>query len=379
MSLISCGVMRPVSLGFILCLGLLFSPGIKAQASTATPRGMFVTVIDEQPVLASKDRINELVEFSHKARIKTLYVQIYRANHAWFPSRMADQAFYKKALNAVGEDPFAYLIKQAHARDIRVHAWLNMLSLSKNTRAPLLKKYGPSILTRNLQPKVSLKDYEIDGQYFLEPGDLRVREELADMVEEVVRGYPALDGIQFDYIRYPDAHPAYGHTERNVARFRKASGLVSFNEGTPAWRDWKRGQVTALLRELVRRAHAINSKLHLSTTGCMSYSRAYDEAFQDWPVWIDKGYVEFVTAMSYPDTKEEFLKDIEDARKRVRDFRKVYLATPAYKFPKTPDVFIGQFDLCRASGAGACVIFHYGSLTVNPAMKQYIRNIPKTE
>ena len=165
----------------------------------------------------------------------------------------------------------------------------------------------------------------------------------------------------------------------NVGRFKKATGLKTFNESTPAWRDWKRDQVTDLLRKLVRRARSINDNLHLSTTGCMSYSRAYNEAFQDWPLWIEKGYAEFVTVMSYPDTTEEFNKDIDDARKRVRNFKKVYLAAPAYKFPKNPDIFFQQFNLCRASGAGACVVFHYGSLNVNPLIKQYIKNIPKTE
>ena len=350
-----------------------------AFAEQVPSRGLFVTVIDKQPVLTSKEQIKELVEFAHKAKIKTLFVQVYRANQAWFPSKMADQTIYKKALKQVGENPFALLIKLAHARDIQVHAWLNMLSLSKNIQAPLLQKYGTGILTKNIEPKVALKDFEIDGQYFLEPGDLRVRKELGNMVEEVIRAYPDLDGIQFDYIRYPDSHPAYGYTEMNVGRFKKASGLKIFNENTPAWREWKRDQVTDLLRKLVRRARSINDNLHLSTTGCMSYSRAYNEAFQDWSLWIEKGYAEFVTVMSYPDTTEEFSKDIDDARKRVRNFKKVYLAAPAYKFPKNPDIFFQQFNLCRASGAGACVVFHYGSLKVNALIKQYIKNIPRTE
>ncbi len=363
----------------VFSLAMLLTVAERSFADQSAPRGIFVTLIDKEPVLASKSQINELVAFAQKAKVTTLFVQIYRANRAWFPSRMAEQEQYRRALKSVGEDPFALLIRLAHARNIQVHAWRNVLSLSKNTQSPLLKKYGPSILTRNLEPKVSLKDYEIDGQYFLEPGDLRVRKELANMVEEVVRSYPELDGIQFDYIRYPDSHPAYGYTEMNVGRFKKATKLQVFNENTPAWREWKRDQVTELLRKLVRRARSLNDNLHLSTTGCMSYSRAYNEAFQDWPSWIDKGYAEFVTAMSYPETVEEFSKDIEDARKRVRDFRKIYLATPAYKFPKTSDVYIRQFNLCKDSGAGACIVFHYGSLIVNPALKQYIRNIPRTE
>ena len=48
---------------------------------------------------------------------------------------------------------------------------------------------------------------------------------LARIVEELLRAYPDLDGIQFDYIRYPDLYPHYGYTKVNMQRFTKASGI----------------------------------------------------------------------------------------------------------------------------------------------------------
>jgi uncharacterized lipoprotein YddW (UPF0748 family) len=360
-------------LNAVILLTFLLIP-LQARAEAAPPRALFVSVIEKTPVLSSKEEIIKLISFAKKARIKTLFVQVYRANLSWFPSKIADQAPYERYLKAVGEDPFALLIKKAHAEGIEVHAWLNLLTLSKNINAPLLKKYGPSILTKDIKPKQKIEDYTIDQQYFLEPGDLRVRKELKDMVEEVLRAYPQLDGIQFDYIRYPDFHPVYGYTSMNVERFRKATGIKTIKNNDPAWQDWKRAQVTDLLKELIQKVKAISPKIHISTTGCMSYSRAYHEAFQDWPSWVNTGLVEFVTVMSYPDNVEEFQKNIADAKKRVSDFKKIKLGVGAYKFTSNPITFIRQFDLCEKSGSGACAVFYYGSLLLHPALSASLTN-----
>jgi uncharacterized lipoprotein YddW (UPF0748 family) len=287
---------------------------------------------------------------------------------------VGDQTPYEKNLKIVGEDPFALLIRKAHAEGIEVHAWLNLLTLSKNINAPLLKKYGPDILTRDTKQKKKIEDYTIDQQYFLEPGDLRVRRELETMVEEVLQTYPSLDGIQFDYIRYPDFHPIYGHTPMNIERFKKATGIRVIKDIDPAWQNWKRAQVTDFLKELIQTVKAIRPKIHISTTGCMSYSRAYYEAFQDWPSWVNTGLVEFVTVMSYPDNVEEFRKNIEDARKRVTDFSKIKLGVGAYKFIAAPLTFTRQFELCERSGSGTCAVFYYGSLLENPALGNYLTN-----
>jgi uncharacterized lipoprotein YddW (UPF0748 family) len=340
-----------------------------AYAETAPSRALFVSVIEKTPVLSSKEEITKLIAFAKKARIKTLFVQIYRANLSWFPSKVSDQTPYEKCLKSVGEDPFALLIRKAHAEGIEVHAWVNLLTLSKNIKAPLLKKYGPEILTRDIKPKNKIEDYTIDQQYFLEPGDLRVRKELMNMVEEVLRAYPSLDGIQFDYIRYPDFHPIYGYTAMNVERFKKVTGIKVVRDNDPAWQNWKRAQVTDFLKELVSKVKTIRPKIHISTTGCMSYSRAYHEAFQDWPAWVNTGLVEFVTVMSYPDNVEDFRKNIEDARKRVDDFKKIKLGVGAYKFIAAPLTFTRQFELCESAGSGACAVFYYGSLLENPALK----------
>ena len=176
--------MKKIVLLCILILPFFIQQPVKSDAQGN--RGLFVTVIQSPQVLSSREEITKLIDFSQKARVKVLFVQIYRANKSWFPSKIADQTPYEECLKNVSEDSFALLIKEAHKAGIEIHAWLNILSLSNNKNARLLKKYGTEILTSNLKKKRKIEDYKIDNQYFLEPGDLRVRKELLNIVKEIM-------------------------------------------------------------------------------------------------------------------------------------------------------------------------------------------------
>jgi uncharacterized lipoprotein YddW (UPF0748 family) len=360
--------MKKIIPALILCSLIIFQA--PARADVSPKRGLFVSLIQNPPTLSSRNAMIELVAFAKKARIKILFVQIYRANQAWFSSKVGDSAPYEAAVKTLGEDPFAFLIKEAHGAGIEVHSWLNMLTLSTNENAPLLKKYGPEILTRNLEEKKTLADYKIDSQYFLEPGDTRVRKELIAMVEEIVRTYSELDGVQFDYIRYPDSHPRYGYTKINMERFKKTTGLKKIKEGSRAWNDWKRAQVTELLKLLVQKTRAIRPDIQVSATGCMSYERALYEAFQDWPSWVNKGLVDFVTVMNYSADPEEYARWNLVAKDKITDTGRLYLGVPAYKLMKMPKVFETEWRSCEKSGAALCAVFHYGSFLENSALEK---------
>ncbi|MDP2924002.1 MAG: family 10 glycosylhydrolase [Candidatus Omnitrophota bacterium] len=362
--------MKKKILFYILCILFIFPAQAKCEESLH--RGLFVSLIQDPSVFSSREDIVRLIDFAKKFHIKILFVQVYRANKAWFPSKVADSRPYEACLKNLSEDPFALLVKQAHAAGIEVYAWFNLLSLSTNKDAKFLKKYGTEILTRNLKEKKTLEDYKIDGQYFLEPGDLRVREALLSIVEEVLRAYPKIDGVLFDYIRYPDKNPAYGYTKINVERFKKATGNKTIKEDGQLWKDWKRNQVTEFLKLLVKKTRVVHPDIQISATGCMPYSRAYYEAFQDWPLWLRYGLVDFVTIMTYSPYPAEFEKWISTAKTKVRDFKKVNIGVGAYKLVHSPETFGQEFKLCEKAGGNTCVVFHYGSFLENPTLSSFL-------
>jgi uncharacterized lipoprotein YddW (UPF0748 family) len=353
----------------LLCLLLASAATAAASMAAPRPRGeaLFVSMLQQPPVLASRQRIDEAVAFAARSGARTLFVQVYRENKAWFASSVADEAPYRAALETAGGDPLAYLIERAHAKGIEVHAWMNLLSLGANGEAPLLKRHGTGILTTNRAEKRALADYRVDGQYFLEPGEPRVREALMTLLGELLSAYPALDGVQFDYIRYPDWNPDYGYVPASLEAFARAGGGIAQRDD-PSWQAWKRGRVTALVEALAGQARRLRPGIAVSTTALAPFSRAWHEGFQDWKGWVETGLVDFVTVMAYTPSPEAFDRYAADVRRQLGGLEKANLAVGAYAMLDDPDAFLRQWRSCAAEAPRACVAFHYGSLLEEPAL-----------
>ena len=187
-------------------------------------------------------------------------------------------------------------------------------------------------------------------------------------MEELLKRYPSLDGVQFDYIRYPDVHPFYGYTHANLDRFYKKTGLTSFDETYEQWKNWKRAQVTEFLEFLVKRTRKIRPGIRISTTGCIPYVRAYHEAFQDWPQWLDRALVDFVTVMDYSADPVEFQRFLVDAKGKTKHPERMNVAVGAYKKETTAHSCASQWGICETSSCGKCVAFYYGNFSKNAAL-----------
>ncbi|EFK97631.1 hypothetical protein LDC_0318 [sediment metagenome] len=89
-----------------------------------------------------------------------------------------------------------------------------------------------------------------------------------------------------------------------------------------------------MLALLTKTARAINPAITIAATACAPYTRAYYEAFQDWPQWANSRLVDFILLMSYPANLQDFNQDIRNAKSKVTDLQRLSIALPAYKLKK---------------------------------------------
>lgn len=360
---------------FVILFLFVWSAGVApvyAAERLVPSRALYVSMIQDPQVLSNPSDIKKLAENAQAMKIHVIFIQVYRANQSWFASKHADDSLYQGVNKSQSFDPLLILIQEAHRRGIEVHAWFNVLSLSANGDALILKKYGPQILVHNQTKKNRLEDYKVDNQYFLEPSDPNVKTELLDIVSDLVKNYPQLDGIQFDYIRYPDVDPHYGYSPRNIKEFKKVTGQKDIDESSFVWRDWKRKSVTKLLKALTAQVHGLNPKLKISAAGCVPYVRAYEEAFQDWSYWIDNGIVDFLTLMNYAPDAETFERSLWSALEKTKNSSKIIVSVGAYRFVKDEKTFEEEFTICRDMMQG-CAVFHYESLLDNPKLMKFLK------
>jgi uncharacterized lipoprotein YddW (UPF0748 family) len=126
-------------------------------------------------------------------------------------------------------DPLALAIREARARNLEIHAWMNCLSGWRGSEPPaqadhLWNRHPEWFATERpqegrpgeiLSPRPIL---EKEGYTFLNPAMPGVRDHLASLSAELAANYD-LDGICYDYVRYKSLRYSYDRfTHRQLPR-----------------------------------------------------------------------------------------------------------------------------------------------------------------
>jgi uncharacterized lipoprotein YddW (UPF0748 family) len=359
-------------------------------------RGLWVLAEGSQRVLEHPERVPRLIEDARALGATDLFVQVYRAGRAWFDSTHADASPYRAAAAKDGGDPLAALIARAHENGLRVHAWVNVLSLATHADAPVVKAVGRDAILMDRRGR-SLLDYpehdvpQPDRKFYrlgtpglyLDPATPGLAAHLVATFDELCMRYPALDGLHLDYIRYPDVLPFspgsrfgvgldFGYGERSRARFRAETGLDApmgdSLRNADAWDRWRRERVDQLVQEIARGARAARPELAMSAAVWSYADRAYLAMGQDWRRWLDEGWLDFAVPMAYTldDRLLRYMTE-EFAGSPHRD--RIWIGLGSWLFMKQPAGAREQIEIARASGAPADALFSWDSIAEAPPQR----------
>jgi len=374
------------------------SPAAPAPAAGAERGRLALWVLCEgsQRVLEHPEKIPALLDDAQALGASDLFVQVHRGGRAWFESSLADAAPYARMREAAGgADPLRQLVAAAHARGLRVHAWVNVLSLASNRTAPALAALGSGAVQVDRRGR-SVLDYpqlELPAPertllrmgtpaVWLDPGAPGVAELAARTYAELVTRYPELDGLHLDYIRHPDVLPFspgarfgvgldFGYGAASRARFERETGLAApFRDdlrNANAWDDWRRASVTATVRGVADAARAARPGLLVSAAVWAYPERSYLSLFQDWPGWLDDGLLDFAVPMVY--TRDDRLLGYELRSYAGLDSRRIWSGLGAWLFASEPARAAAQLEAARSAGLGGAALFSWDAIADAPALR----------
>ena len=143
----------------------------------------------------------ELVEILDKLKAANF-------NTVLFQTRTRGDVLYQSAIepyNSIltgkvgvnpGYDPLAFAIAECHKRGMECHAWFVTFPLGTEKS---VKEQGKLSVVKK-KPKLCKRH---NGEWYLDPGVPETADYILSLVKEIVNGYD-IDGIHFDYIRYPE-------------------------------------------------------------------------------------------------------------------------------------------------------------------------------
>jgi uncharacterized lipoprotein YddW (UPF0748 family) len=239
-----------------------------------------------------------------------------KANAVFIQVRGEGQAYYLKRVEPLpqagwtyqaGFDAVSYITDKGHTLGMEVHAWIDLTPLwnpdrGYNPADPTHKwnSHGRHITGSELWMTSTETSNYMHG--IVDLGHPGAAKHVADVIVDPLRHY-SLDGIHLDYIRYPYAvdltsdgvwNPEfYGWNPTSVERFNRLHG----RSGKPAqndtaWQNWRRAQVTNVVRQVYLRAKEIRPSAKVSAAVTVwgappsgenfQTTEPYQVGFQDW-------------------------------------------------------------------------------------------------
>lgn len=237
-----------------------------------------------------------------------------KMNAVIFQIRPTSDAFYQSELEPwsrflTGEqgkapnpfyDPLAFVIEEAHKRNIDVHVWLNPYRVLNNEDLSQLSK--DHLFFK--QPELFVK---YGKQYYFDPGRTATRTFLNKVVADIVTRYD-VDAIHFDDYFYP--YRVKGQDFPDDKSFRDEPRGFAFNQKE----EWRRNNVNLVINELNQTIKSIKPwvEFGISPFGVWrnndkdergSATKAgvtnYDDLYADILKWLEEGSIDYVVPQLY--------------------------------------------------------------------------------
>ena len=189
-----------------------------------------------------------------------------------------------------GYDPLAFAVEECHKRGMECHAWMVTIPLGGRKHVASL---GKQSVTRR-QPKICVP---YKREYFLNPGNPKTKEYLMSLVKEVVERYD-VDGVHFDYLRYPE----------RAFRFPDSYDYRKYGNGR-SLDQWRRDNITEILRYIYKGVKQLKPWVKVSTCPVGKYRdtsrysskgwNAFHVVYQDVQGWLGESIQDQIYPMMY--------------------------------------------------------------------------------
>ncbi len=283
-------------------------------------------------------------------------LQAARFNTVLLQTRLRGDLIYPSALEPFAEsltgqegrdpgyDPLAFAIEECHKRGMELHAWLVTIPVG-NVRQ--VKLQGNRSVARQNRDLCKLHN----GNWYLDPGNPGTQEYLSRIVREITTRYD-IDGIHFDYIRYPEQAEKFpdGDTYR---RYGQGKDLA----------QWRRDNMTNLVRRLYAEIKALKPWVKVSSSPVGKFRdtnryssrgwNAYYTVFQDAQEWLKEGIHDMLFPMLYfrGNNFYPFALDWKenDSGRRIVPGLGIYFLSPAEQDWPLEEI-VRQIHFCRRFG-----------------------------
>ncbi|MCL1816467.1 MAG: family 10 glycosylhydrolase [Clostridiales bacterium] len=251
-----------------------------------------------------KEELTAILDTVCNSSLNTVFFQVRPSGDALYHSQIFpwSQFLTGSASLDPGYDPLAFIIEEAHNRNLALHAWVNPYRLTMGSKDEPQNSHDFLPKDSPLKERADLTFAAGDGRLYLNPGEPQAQALVLAGIREILENYE-VDGIHLDDYFYP-SNPNYDDSA-TYAKYGQPAQL--------ALGDWRRKNTQSLIIEiqaLVRQVrpdaafgvspsgiwqNSKNSPLGSDSNGFESYSQIYADTRQ----WVKEGLLDYIVPQLY--------------------------------------------------------------------------------
>jgi len=243
--------------------------------------------------------ITEVLQNLNDWDVPNLYLDVFRSGHTLYPSNV-----FPQRAEAGDRDWLQYIIAEAHQRNIRVHAWIQVLCWRDEdsevlTTHPLLIK-NPDWIDQSRDTE--LADVKTSAIY-VSPAEPAVLDSLVALSAELGK-YP-FDGLNLDAVQYNPLLEG-GYSSPATSNFRATesadpAGLRRDLDSDSLWMKWvayREDQLTSVVQVMGSTARdaatSAGRRLLVSANVNPGYeqTRGVNLRYQHWDQWLEEKLID---------------------------------------------------------------------------------------
>lgn len=334
-------------------------------------RGVYMELTDSPgygvyPVVADGDWQRFFRELKSHG-INAIFPNVVSPAGAIYPSSVVS----RKPLNSLQGQPdlLKVILSAARLEGLQVHAWtIEWHNAPKGTDRDRLVRDANGKTANTLCPSVKEN-----------------REQMRRMILELATNY-AIDGLQYDYMRFPEGGFCYCRHCREA--FQKTAGVVVsewpkdvLSGGTfeKPYLEFLYGSLNSFVREMYPLLKKANPKIAVSAAvWARDAGSRVPGVRQDWGAWVREGALDFIVPMNYGN--DWILKHYADfatnEMKEVAGRMPVVFGLGAYM--DTPEGLVRSVKLNRELKAAGSILYTLNSRTYKTHLPELRRTVWST-
>jgi len=313
-----------------------------------------------RPRDTSIEDVKKRFDMLESININTIYLETHWNGYAIYPT---DNELMQHNPLFKGFDVLDSYIKEAHSRGIELHAWVENFLVD----LPIAEK-KPEWMNVSRKGDTYYLENGITKYYFLNPALPEVYDFLSSLYKELIEKYD-IDGIQFDYLRYPNSHDYtndFGYDAYTRQLFINFTGTdpISLMPDDSLWQKWcefREYIISSYACRIFSELKSIHPEIQISVDVWPDYDEILSDIYQNPKTWVRKDYINTLIPMSYYLHEKPVIDDLENTLAFSRGHSRISSGIATFNKVDTK-VFIKQIDAIRASNTSGIAIFEYESL-----------------